>query len=167
MLSTTTSAARIKIAKKAILHCHWRKPGWQERCFGTVGRWKWEHQVLGNCIEQPEKSRYRGYFIACTDNLTGFDTYIIHQLNNKYAFYKDLRPLWPIWRQDLCRCRWTRPEYFGRFWGTSEQEILLCDSHHINEDVLERAIRAVFDDLDDLLGITEGNYEEVYYIELE
>lgn len=46
-----------------------------------------------------------------------------------------------------------------------------CDSHHINEDVLERTIRAAFDGMDDVLDVVEESCVEVLevdnHVELE
>ena len=46
-----------------------------------------------------------------------------------------------------------------------------CDSHHINEDVLERTIRAAFDGMDDVLDVIEESCAEVLeadnHVELE
>ena len=47
----------------------------------------------------------------------------------------------------------------------------VCDSHHINEDVLERTIRAAFDGMDDVLDVVEESCAEVLeadnHVELE
>ena len=41
----------------------------------------------------------------------------------------------------------------------------MCDSHHINEDVLERTIRAAFDGMDDVLDVVEENCAEVLEVD--
>lgn len=47
----------------------------------------------------------------------------------------------------------------------------MCDSHHINEDVLERTIRAACDGMDDVLDVVEESCAEVleanHHTELE
>lgn len=41
----------------------------------------------------------------------------------------------------------------------------VCDSHHINEDVLERTIRAAFDGMDDVLDVIEESCAEVLEVD--
>lgn len=41
----------------------------------------------------------------------------------------------------------------------------MCDSHHINEDVLERTIRAAFDGMDDVLDVVEDIYTETLEVD--
>ena len=41
----------------------------------------------------------------------------------------------------------------------------VCDSHHINEDVLERTIRAAFDGMDDVLDVVEESCAEVLEVD--
>ena len=41
----------------------------------------------------------------------------------------------------------------------------MCDSHHINEDVLESTIRAAFDGMDDVLDVIEESCAEVLEVD--
>ena len=41
----------------------------------------------------------------------------------------------------------------------------VCDSHHINEDVLERTIRAAFDGMDDVLDVVEESCAEILEVD--
>ena len=43
---------------------------------GYVGRRKRERQILGDCTQWSEERGVEDIFIACTDNLTGFDAAI-------------------------------------------------------------------------------------------
>ena len=93
---------------KDVIHRHRGRLGWTEGCLGYVGRRKRERQILGDRAQRPENRGVEDIFIACTDNLTGFDAAIhatfpqteiqnciIHQLRNssKYVSYKDLKAL--------------------------------------------------------------------------